>query len=521
MNGRITAHYVYLAPSPHMIVAAVVGLSTAGAIWFGITFNQTLAIALSLVCLTIWVRDRLSGLIASTIFFMSKSFWVRLSFAIEGPGFDLLGITPALLLAGLIVYQMIIDSSTGTRPCSNRIHRLMAAFAAISLTTIVYSGSPIVGLGGFERNVLPNMMILFLAGSVIADKTGALRLLKALMVFGLISTIYAIGQYALGLYPWEQAWFRTLAVEDGLSGWLTIGLRGIEFRIFSLYYGYMDFFFSNLLIFTLATACRSEWTGAWRRINGLYAASWIVILTLSLERMPIVMTLVVFLALKYMRSSNDGRRRIAVASFATGVTLYGILLWGGPALKSTGAEKLIRLAELANPFQATSILDRTETKWLPAIETIASNPWGVGIGYGSQTKARASADASGNYIQPHNELVQKTLETGVVGGLIYLLLLLAIFRDNLILFRNKDMMTIGAGLVAVTLAFWICGMVNLPFSGSSGLLYWLWAGIAPGMKYAAFPNENSIKTKWENADTSVERSVQDETTTPTTGGGRR
>jgi hypothetical protein len=505
-------------------MALAVGVFTLGAILFDITLNQAMAIVFSFITITIWSRDRLSGLISALIFFMSKSFWVRLAFALEGAGsanrFDLLGVMPALLLAGLIIWQMFIDLSLGKRLCSDRSRRLMMAFAAISLVTILYCGSPMIGLGGFERNILPNMMILFLGASIITEHEQVVKLLKAMMVFATISTIYAIGQFALGLYPWEQAWFYALAADNGLSGWLTIGLRGIEFRIFSIFFGYMDFFFTNVLIFALAYAYRSSWNGAWKKLYRLYAVAWFAILILSLERMPIVMMLIVFLAAKYLRSSKAGRRKIAFASLAIGTALYCSLLVAGPVLKSTGADKLVRMAELANPFQATSILDRAETKWLPALETIASNPMGVGIGYGSQTKASEEASQSGNYVKPHNELIQKTLETGIVGGGIYLLLMLAIFKVNLTITKLRGLAVFGIGMASATLAFWACGMVNLPFSGSSGLLFWLLAGAVLGLKENVFKSVTLTQQVWEEADTHYECQVQSETIMATQSSGR-
>ena len=515
MIGRLSIRVAGPKTALWITTTLVVGLMTFCLISFDITLNQALAMTFSAITLTLWAHGRLAGLISATIFFMSKSFWVRLAFAIEGASggnrFDLLGVTPALLLAGLIIWQMLSDFSAGRRLCPDRTRRLLIAFSAVSLGTIFYSGSPLVGLGGFERNVLPNMLILFLAASVVTCRDDAIVLLKGLMVFGLISSVYAIGQFFIGLYPWEMAWFRSLAIEQGLSGWLTIGLRGIEFRTFSLFYGYMDFLFTNILIFALASACKDLWSGAWKRVYYTYMACLFGILALSLERMPIIMILIVLLTLKYMVSSRTSRRKIVVASLAIVGMLYGALLLGEPVLKSTGSDKLVRLAELANPFQATSILDRIETKWLPALETIKSNPIGIGIGYGSQTKASDSAEESDNYIKPHNEIIQKTLETGIIGGLIYLLLMVAVFKDSLLLARFRGLEMLGAGMISATLAFWICGIVNLPFSGSSGLLYWLMAGALLGLKQSAFPSETSPKQTWEGADTFNGCSVQDET----------
>ncbi|HEX2896702.1 MAG TPA: hypothetical protein VHP63_01450, partial [candidate division Zixibacteria bacterium] len=144
----------------------------------------------------------------------------------------------------------------------------------------------------------------------------------------------------------------------------------------------------------------------------------------------------------------------------------------------TGAHTLIRLAELTNPLAAGSIEDRLNKNWGPTFGTIASNPLGVGIGFGSQTRAKSIAQRTSFYIEPHNELLQKTLETGVIGGILYLLLLISVFRDSIRLGRfSSRIRRLGIGFAAATVGFWLCGMVNVPFSGSSGLLYWALAGM--------------------------------------------
>jgi O-antigen ligase len=454
--------------------------------------------------LTIWQYDKTAGLIAGLVFFVTKSFWVRLAFAIDGGlsgKADLLGITPALALATLTIWQMFIDFRGGVRLCPDRTRKLLTAFSALAFFSILISGSPLVGLAGFERNVLPNMIILFLVASLVTGRAKFEQLTRALILLGLISSAYAIGQYFMGLYPWEIGWFRELAFGDGLNGWLTIGLRGIEFRPFSVFYGYMDFFFTNVLIFALAVTHRKLWVGAWKIIYRLYLASWLIILGISLERMPLVMTLIIILTIKFNNSSHSARRKIAFRAALAGGLIYLILLIAGPYLKISGADKLIRMAELANPFQASSILDRTETKWLPALESIRTHPQGVGIGYGSQTRANQSASESDAYVQPHNEIIQKTLETGLIGGVIYLLLLVSVFKDSLILARSAEFKAIGLALMAGTVSFWVCGMVNLPFSGSSGLIYWALAGAALGAKDRAFQFETSAKADIGCADT--------------------
>jgi len=177
-------------------------------------------------------------------------------------GFDLLGITPAILLSGLIVTQLYMQSARGEKLCSDRTRFLLMIFVVLCLFSILLpTNSIIVGLGGVERNILPNMMILFLAAAVFTNALEAEKLLKAMLVLGLISCLYAIGQYILGIYPWEKVWIREVAFKESCDGWLIIGLRGIEFRIFSIFFSYVDFTFTNTLIFSLVFAMNRRFRG--------------------------------------------------------------------------------------------------------------------------------------------------------------------------------------------------------------------------------------------------------------------
>jgi O-antigen ligase len=487
-----------------------------------ITVNQTLAIFLSMIILTVYLFDRFAGMIAGVVLFAVKALFVRIAYSIDiglgRSGFDLLGIAPALLLAALVGGVIITDYLGGRRLGRDKTRILMILFAGVSFLSIFNpANSPLVGLAGFERNIMPNMLVIFMAAALVTGEIEIDKLVKSLLVLGLVSTVYAIGQYLMVLYPWEMDWYRRIAFDQGLSGWLTIGLRGIEFRVFSIFYGYMDFFFTNVIIFGLALAFKDRLTGNWRKVRKLYFISWLAILSLSVERMPFIMSVIIILAYSFLRSSNIKRRKILIrGSLAVGV-IYGILVFATPYLESTGAANLIRLAELANPFSAHSIDDRMENKWGPSLATINANPMGVGIGYGSQTKAKGQAEQGGFFVQPHNELIQKVLETGFIGGVIFLLLLIFTYRDFLAIraFDNSGF-CFGAGMAAITLSFWICGLVNLPFSGTSGLVYWTMAGAALGLKDNSVSYCNEPKQTSLDADKNGGRLMQDATIISTT-----
>jgi O-antigen ligase len=448
----------------------------------GITCNQAFALALTLVVLTIWQRDKLNGTLAAIFLFLTKALFVRIAFAIDfglsgNGGFDLLGVTPALLLSALVAWQLFLDIASGKRVFHGRTRILLGIFCLISALSILSPANSLFnGLAGFERVVMPNMMILFLVGSFARDGSDVERITKSLLVLGLASCLYAIGQFVFGAYPWEVAWLREVAFKDGSQG-LTIGLHGLELRIFSVFYGYMDFTFTNVLIFAMVLACGDSWSQSWRRLRWFYSFAWFAVLILSLERMPLLMSLVSATVVYYIHSGYRRRKIVIGSTVFVVLSLTLILNVAAPILRDTGAAKLIRLAEMANPLSASSLADRARRNWGPTLEIVKAHPLGVGVGYGSQTMATESVRDSGLWMGPHNELLQKALETGLPGALVFLLLLISVFRDGLNgLKTHQRTAGIAAGMIGTTIAFWICGVVNLPFVGASGLVYWSMAG---------------------------------------------
>ena len=480
--------------APVVILAAAVSIIL---LVRGITCNQALAVMLTLVVLTIWQRDKLSGVVAAIFFFLVKPLFVRVAFAVDyhlcgSGGFDMLAITPALLISALIALQLYLDVASGKRIFADRTRILLGIFCGISFLSIFNPANSLFnGFAGFERVAMPNMMILFLVASLVRDSRDIDRIVKALLVLGLVSCTYAIGQFALGAYPWETDWLREVAFADSPHG-LTVGLRGIELRIFSVFYGYMDFTFTNVLIFALALAYRAEWNARWRRAQVIYSLTWLAILILSLERMPLLMSLVAATVIYYLHSDRRRRKIILGSGICATLALVFTLNVAAPILRDTGASKLIRFAEMANPFSASSLADRARRNWAPTLQIVGANPLGVGVGYGSQTLATASVAESGLWMGPHNELLQKALETGLPGALAFLVLLISIFRDGMARLKSRRPEALfAAGMLAVTVAFWICGIVNLPFVGASGLTYWALAG---ALMAGARQNRNGRQT---------------------------
>jgi hypothetical protein len=66
-------------------------------------------------------------------------------------------------------------------------------------------------------------------------------------------------------------------------------------------------------------------------------------------------------------------------------------------------------------------------------------------------------------------------------------------------------------MIAGTISFWLCGLVNLPFSGASGLVYWSLAGVAISVRESSGFFEKVGYQSLEIADKNNDESMQSET----------
>lgn len=460
------------------------------ALFFQITINQIFALSFSLIVCGLWFHNKVYGLTSALIFFLIKPFWLRLAYDIDmslygNSGFDLLGITPTIILVGFISTHIYFSILEKKKLCPDRTRILIALFSTLCFISIFFpTNSIVIGLGGFQRNILPNMLILFLSLVIYKTEKDILFLTKTLSVVGLITIIYGIGQFIVGIFPWEILWMKNVGFANSTAGWLTIGIRGIEFRIFSMFYYRTDFFFTNVLIFTLLITYAKSFTGYMKFVKIAYYILWFVMMIITFERTPFIMSALAIAISYYLNASKPKKKLILTVTFSVTILLYSTLLIFEPYLKSSGIDSLIRLAEMTNPLEAGSIHDRTDNYWGPAIDVIKANPMGVGIGNASATKVSGQLNfADTGSIHTHNEILQKVFETGYFGGLLFLILMISILLDSIHITgiqntKNK----FGNAMTTCTLVFMMSSMITLTFSGGRGLTYWLFVGIMLSIK---------------------------------------
>lgn len=461
------------------------GISAAAAsahISFNLLFFTIAAMALSAAL----SRSLQSGALFGLLFFCVKPAIWRLAYHLDSgagtfPTVDMLRYSGGLFLAlicAIVIIKCIVERKSFVR---TKLDMALALFVLISAASIFNPHTSLfLGLAGFERNIFPTLFLFFVGREVVQSERDYERFIKIVSIFALVTLAYGLKHSLSGLWGFEQTYFSDKYFAEGLEGWLTIGIKGIEFRTFGAFFGYMEFTFTAALWGTLLLSHDYSRMGTrWRIIKWIVGALLVALLMSSLERTPMLMIIFGLLSVWYVKSDRRRRRKILVTSMAVISVIVVVATLFQRQLEETGVAKLQRLAEIANPSSAISIQDRVDRMWKPTIRIIANNPLGVGSGYGSETVAIAGAQGSQFAVQPHNEFMQKALEYGWFGALLFALVLLMIFRRLMAstgLTANRVLINAAAGGCGVLVAFILCGMVNLPFSGASGSFFWFTSG---------------------------------------------
>ncbi|MBN4072283.1 O-antigen ligase family protein [bacterium AH-315-F03] len=344
------------------------------------------------------------------------------------------------------------------------------------------------GLAGFERNVFPTVFLFFVGREVIKTRHDLTVMMRVFAVVALVTVLFGLKHAFGGVFGFETIFLENHFAQVGFDGWLTVGLNGVEFRNFSTFFGYMEFTFTLALWMILLLSISDGRVGEnrsrlsvrwmqWKTFKWLFGSLSVLLLALTMERTPIMMALVGGLGAWFMISKKYHRRTIILYSGLVFVAIVTVTALFQQQLEETGIAKLQRLAEMADPSQASSIDDRIDRMWKPTLAVIAANPMGVGVGYGSKTIARGSSD--GFDLHPHNEFLQKAIETGILGAALFTFALWGIFirlKRQSELSRDRFIKSATAAGCGIVIAFVACGMVNLPFSGAQGCFFWFVSG---------------------------------------------
>ena len=452
-----------------------------------VSLNFYLFVCASLGLILALTYSYRAGVFYSLFYFALKPAVWRLAYHFDSatsshPSVDLLRFSGGIFLI-LICLALIAKYIVERRKfLTTRLELVLTLFGTVAFLSILNPlSSPVIGLAGFERNIFPTMFLFFVGREVIRSEKDLRVYLHVSLVVAIIAVLYGLRHSFVGLWSFEKTFFNDLNQAEGLAGWLTIGLKGVEFRPFSTFFSYTEFTFTLALwaiLFLSLDMRQINLKETWYK--PVFVALCFLALAVSLERTPIVMIAIGLIGAWFVRSGNRTRKRIIVIGLSVFLLMSVGLSAFQKELEDSGISKLERISELADPTSASSIQDRVERKWTPAMKHIAANPLGNGIGSGSGTiVSGATIQGDASFVEPHNEFLQKTLETGWPGGILYvslMILLLLEFKRRAERRPETVEGKLSAAGFGILVAFLLCGMINLPFSGASGNFFWFTAG---------------------------------------------
>ncbi|HUP03473.1 MAG TPA: O-antigen ligase family protein [Bryobacteraceae bacterium] len=189
-----------------------------------------------------------------------------------------------------------------------------------------------------------------------------------------------------------------------------------------------------------------------------------------------------------------GRERILRYSLiATGGLLLacGIALFGGNSIGHSTLAQRLQSIVTRNDDSSYVHKERMDR----AMDTIRKSPWGVGLGGYGTVQARFSSAADADYAE--DCLLQVTVETGLIGGLVYLGLTVAVLLTLALRLRQSsgEVRLVCLCVFGVFVALTIAGAM-LPIWEELSTLVFTWAlvGISLSLPFAA-PSAPSLSDR--------------------------
>jgi O-antigen ligase len=371
--------------------------------------------------------------------------------------------------AGVIIWTAIENKTTHF----NRLDLLVAAYFLWQIFSVFNPRVPlIIGLAGFKLSAL-YILVYFLGRILIRDWTQITQLAKITLYSAVFSSLYGVYQVIFGLNSFEKIWFYegyTTLHEGNLLGYgflrpfstfsdpgsfsqylaitmLLILLIAIQSRVVStkIFILFVEAILGAML---LATVVRAGWI--------LLAAG--------------VISLILFYSAKFRR----------FIPWLVWVTLLSIPLIGQRIQRSNF------ISNFTNPLLRRALTTGTLFDRLQGWENAIRNPgyrpiWGNGLG----TIGVAAQKFGGNVVDlPHNQFLTILSETGWIGLIIFLLIILLTYK---LVLSAKPKTKSGwkypevAVLISVVTGLLVMGasVSEFLFLRTSSTYFWLFLGILP------------------------------------------
>jgi hypothetical protein len=381
----------------------------------------------------------------------------------------------------LYTYRAIRSNPPFRKWTAHIVVVLVSAYLVISTLytfNIIYA-SPLITIWGWRWVCIP--VLLFFVGRTAGLKENSLpRFYKMLVVLLLMLSSYAVYQAAIGLPVFDKYWFDRLPDAEKASSIIegSFFIAGKP-RIPSMTQGHVNFTLLSGYLFLLVLFIPGYMlSNNYKRLRILALFVTGLYILITLERSAIGMIVLGIGVAIFMKMRWKLGRISIILFLITGIT--GVILMNSidpsqiPWTKDTIA--LRRVFELANPIKANTVEGRANVVWPQALRRLAENPLGYGLGTFHTTSQNQKLDFS-FFIPPHNMYLQIILETGIIGLLVFVLLILVYFRVLMKARVRREDRNIIIGAITSLTAILTIAMVNYPLELPVGFFFWFLTGI--------------------------------------------
>jgi putative inorganic carbon (hco3(-)) transporter len=457
-----------LAGVTAMPVAAVLGyaVATRGALAAG-----GIVAVLGVGALLLVALNRLSVALVPLVVLVPLAGYLNVRWPEAGYSviFDALVLLPlAALVMRALVPGRSVDLVAGPQA-------LLGLFILVALLQFANpsGSSAAVSVHGLRQMVVP-MLLVFVGYHLDLSSSRRLRRFAwAFVLSAVVPALWALKQHVLGLDGVEQEHARSIG-----TFWVDE-----EIRVFATFRspwelaGYVGP--AALVALSLAAAARTAAPrvlalGAWGLATAALLFTYVrgCLLGYAVGLLFLVVTLV---------GSRFGMRRtmIAFTALVGGYVIFALSL--GPLIVDTVASDSVaarRAVTILAPAREEAVAIRL-AEWSKLGDLVADNPWGIGLGTTGGVSQRFESELPRGNIQPDNVYLAVALETGWIGALVFVAIVLRVLVAGLRACRSgTDDVWVRRGAVACLIMIAVGNLAApITFGVGGSHVFWLVSGI--------------------------------------------
>ncbi|VAW84488.1 hypothetical protein MNBD_GAMMA16-1620 [hydrothermal vent metagenome] len=327
--------------------------------------------------------------------------------------------------------------------------------ALISLASVFWAIDPSYSFGEV-KNELGYTFLAFFTFFILTKSDRELRVFGGALLVGTIVMI----SLGLGAYLMEGRWNET-GYQGGVHDFSTYVVFMIPVLIFACFY--TKRLYCRLTIIALTSLLIVAGYFTLQRI--MWPGIAVVLLTVS----------VLLIAASSLHK---------IIKITSGIVVLFICI----ALLPVGltAKNNTPYTSLSGMYDVIKNDPRVDGIWGASITGIEQAPL-LGVGYGRRSFVKAYPELKVDLgWHTHNIILDKTVQTGIIGAIIFTFLMACIIRQFWLAFRaslSREMLLLSLCGIALVLAMLIVNMTNHSFVRHSSLLFWSLLGISLGYSF--------------------------------------